>query len=152
MIVAWRLMPEPGGHDLLRAWQTAMQSVVSSAASAAGRSELPRELLAPMQRQLELIREIVERERRLQEELLARAFAPFDAVFDLLEQSAAALRRQAEALNESARALEQAAGMIEVQAELFERTIRTLREPAEVAKAAAGVPRRPARAHRPRKA
>lgn len=145
-------MPESGGHDLLREWQEAMQSVVSSAASAAGRSTLPRQLLTPMQRQLDLVQELFERERRLQHELLARTFAPFDAVFDLLEQSGAALRRQAEALNESARALEQAAGMMEVQADLFERTIQTLREPAEIAKAAAGLERRPARPRRTRKA
>ena len=128
-----------------------MQSLVSSAASAAGRSEVPRQLLAPMQRQLELVQEVFERERRLQKELLERTVAPFDAVFDLLEQSAAALRRQAEALKESARALEQAAGMMEVQAELFEKTIRGLREPAEIAKAAAGLKRRPTRARRGRK-
>jgi len=136
-------MPESGGRDLLHEWQAAMQSVVSSAASAAGRSALPKQLVAPMQRQLELVQEIFEREQRLQRELLARTFAPFDAVFDLLEQSAAALRSQATALNESARALEQAAGMMEVQAELFERMIQTLREPGEIAKAAAGVKRRP---------
>ncbi len=126
-------MADPGGRDLLREWQDAMQSVVSSAASVAGRAELPRQLLAPMQRQLELVEELLERERRLQGELMARAFAPFDAVFDLLEQSGAALRRQAEALSESARALEQAAGMIEVQADLFERAVKTLRERAELA-------------------
>jgi hypothetical protein len=57
---------------------------------------------------------------------IERAFAPFDAVFDLLEQSATALRRQAEALKESARALEHAAEMIEVQAETLERTVATL--------------------------
>jgi hypothetical protein len=129
-----------------------MQSVVSSAASAAGRSALPRQLIAPMQRQLDLVQELFERERQFQQELLARTFAPFDAVFDLLEQSGAALRRQAEALNESAKALEQAAGMMEVQAELFERTIQTLREPAEIAKSAVGLERRPSRARRARKA
>jgi hypothetical protein len=135
-------MAEPDGRDLLRRWQDAMQSLASSAASVAGRAPIPQQLVAPMQRQLELVEEIIERERRLQQEILTRTLAPFDAVFDLLEQSSAALRRQAEALNESARALQQASEMIETQAELFERTIVTLREPAEVVKAAAGVQRR----------
>jgi hypothetical protein len=53
------------------------------------------------------------------------------------------VRHQAKALSESAKLLEQAAGMMEVQADLFERTIQTLREPAEVAKGVAGVKRRP---------
>jgi hypothetical protein len=53
------------------------------------------------------------------------------------------VRHQAKALSESAKVLEQVAGMMEVQADLFERTIQTLREPAEVAKGVAGVKRRP---------
>ena len=134
-------MPEPGGLDLLREWQSAMQSMLSSAASLAGRAEVPAQLLKPMERQLELVQEIVERERRLQREVLTRAFAPFDAVFDLLEQSADALHKQAEALDASARALEQASAMMAIQADLFERTIQTLREPAEIAKAATNVAR-----------
>ncbi len=136
-------MPELGGHDLLREWQKAVRALASTAASAAGRAELPHQILAPMQRQVELMQEVLERERRLQQQLLTRAFAPFDAVFDLLEQSAGALHRQAEALSESARALEQAAGMMEVQAEMFERTIAVLREPGEIVKRAGGVARPP---------
>src|SRR5688572_18332083 len=73
----WSAMPESGGDDLLQRWQTAMQSLVSSATSLAGRSEVPHQLLAPMQRQLELVQEVVERERRVQQELLERTLAPF---------------------------------------------------------------------------
>jgi methyl-accepting chemotaxis protein len=144
-------VPDRGGGDLLRDWQAAMSGLLSSASSVAGRAELPRQLVEPMQRQLELVQELFERERRLQQDLVARSLAPLDAVFDLLEQSGAALHRQAEALRESARALEQAAGTMEVQAEAFERTIRTVRQPTEIAKAAAGVPRRPRRPRRPAK-
>ena len=132
-------VPELPGNDLLREWQAAIRSL----ASAAGRSsEVPRQLLAPLQRQVELVEQVLERERRLQREVLSRAFAPFDAVFDLLEQSAAALRSQSAALSESARALKRAAEMMEVQAELFERTIGVLRQPGEIVKRTAGVPPR----------
>jgi ABC-type transporter Mla subunit MlaD len=129
-------------EDLLRDWQNAMRSLVSGAASAAGKS-IPDQVMAPLQRQLELIEEILDRERRFQGELVARTFAPLDVAFDLLEQTASAVRKQAQALNESAQALEQAAELMEVQADLFERTIRTLREPAEFAKQMAGAQRRP---------
>jgi len=95
----------------------------------------------PLQRQVELVQEVLERERKLQRELMSRALAPVDAVFDLLEQSGAALRKQTEALSESARALEQAAEVVRAQAELYERTVRTLRQPSELVKAAAGVER-----------
>jgi hypothetical protein len=136
-------MPELSGRELLREWQRLMDSLVASAASVAGRSELPRQLLEPMQRQLELVQEVIERERRLQRELTGRLVAPVDAVFDLLEESGTMLRRQAEALEAAGRALEETAGLMKSQAELFERTIGTLRQPAEFAKATAGLDRRP---------
>jgi len=104
---------------------------------------LPRQLLEPLQRQLELLQEIVERERRVQRELTARAVAPVEAVLDLLEESGATLRRQAEALAAAGAALEETAGLMRSQAELFERTIATLRHPTDLARLAAGLERRP---------
>ena len=143
-------MAEVGGPELLRQWQAAVQSLASSAANVAGRSEVPQQLVVSMQRQLELVEELFERERRLQEDLVARTLAPVDAVLDVLEQSAAALRRQAEALKDSARALEQASEMIGTQAELFERAIGIVRKPADIVTSGASAPRRPARRPRSR--
>lgn len=134
---------ESGGRDLLREWRQQMEGIVSAAASVAGRAELPRQLLEPMQRQLELVQEVLERERRLQREVAARLVAPVDAVFDLLEDSAVALRKQAEALEAAGAALEETAALVKGQAELFERTVGTLREPTEIAKKLAGVERKP---------
>jgi hypothetical protein len=119
-----------------------MDSVVASASAAAGRSSLPGDLLGAMQRQLELVQEVIDRERRLETEVAARLLAPIDAVFDLLEETGATLRRQAEALESAGRALEESAGLMKRQAELFERTIGTLRQPAELAKVVAGLERR----------
>ena len=124
----------PDGRDLLRDWQDAMQSLASSA--------LPKQLLGPLQRQAELVQELVERERRLQGEVFGHLFAPLDAIFDLLEQSGATFRRQSDALAEAARALEQTAELMAMQAEIYEKTIRVMREPANLAKAAAGVERK----------
>ena len=130
------------GRDILKDWQGAMESLVSTAREAAGR-DLPKQLLAPMQRQLELVQELVERERKVQGELFGHLFGPVDAVFDLIEQSAGTFRKQSEALGEAARAIEQTAELMQRQAEIFEATIKAAREPAELAKAAAGVERRP---------
>ena len=135
-------MPEPGGRDLLREWRQQMESLVTSVA---GRAELPRQLLEPMQRQLELVQEVVERQQRLQRDVAGRLAAPVDAVFDLLEDSAVALRKQAEALEAAGAALEETAALVKGQAELFERTVGTLREPTEIAKKLAGVERKPRR-------
>jgi hypothetical protein len=130
-------MPDGGGLDLLREWQSAMQSAI------------PRQLLAPLQRQVELIQDVLERERRLQRELLGHVFAPLDAVFDLLELSGATIRQQADALEQAAQALEQTAVLMKAQAKLFERGIQTIREPADLARAAAGLERRAAKKKKP---
>ena len=94
-----------------------------------------RELLHECQR---LMENVVERERRLQTDLAGYVFAPVDAVFDLLLESGATLRRQAEALEAAGRALEETAVLMKSQAELFERTIGTIRKPADLARAASG--------------
>ena len=125
-------MADSGGLDLLRDWQSAMTSVI------------PRQLLAPLKRQTELIQDVLERERRLQREVLGHVFAPLDAVFDLLEQSGATIRQQAEALEQAAKALEDTAVLMKAQAELFERGIKTIREPADLARSVAGLDKRPA--------
>ena len=134
-------MPELSGRDLLGEWRTLMDSVIASAASVGGRTEIPRQLLAAMQRQLELVQEVIERERRLQKQLAGQLLAPVDAIFDLLEESGVMLRRQAEALAAAGRALEETSGLVKTQAELFDRAIGVLREPAERAKAAARLDR-----------
>ena len=142
-------MPDLSGRDLLREWQKVMDSVVASASSVGSATGIPRQLLDPMQRQLELVQELIEREQRLQKQLTGRVFAPFDAIFDLLEQSGQMLRSQAEALETAGRALEETARLANVQAELFERTVSAMREPTELAKTAAGLERRE-RKDRPR--
>ncbi|HEX7610425.1 MAG TPA: hypothetical protein VF380_07120 [Solirubrobacteraceae bacterium] len=138
-------MPDLNGRELLKEWREVMDSVVSSAASAAGRSELPRDLVRASQRQLELVQNIIDSEQRLQGDVVGTIFAPVDAVFDMLQQTGATLRRQAEALEAAGRALEETAGLMKGQAELFERMVATLRQPSDMAKAAAGSVRRPGR-------
>jgi hypothetical protein len=128
----------PDGRDILREWQDAMQSIGSAAKGAAGRSELPKALLTPMQRQLELLQAVVERERNLQAELFGHLLEPIDAVFDLLEESGKTFRAQADALEQASAALEQTAQLMQTQAEIYEKTIRALREPADLARRVAG--------------
>jgi hypothetical protein len=130
------------GREVLEEWRGLMESAVSSAASAAGRPDLPRELLGAMQNQMAQMQRVVDRERLQGSELAARILAPIDAVLDLLEEGGATLRREAEALETAGRALQETAGLMKRQAELFEQTIGALREPAALAKAAAGLDRR----------
>ena len=91
----------PDGRDILREWQDAMQSIAGTARATAGRTELPKALLTPMQRQLELLQEVVERERSIQAEVFGHLLDPIDAVLDLLEESGKTFRAQAEALEQA---------------------------------------------------
>ena len=128
----------PDGRDLLSDWQDAMQSILSTAKGAAGGTDLPKAILAPMQRQLELLQEVVERERKLQAEVFGHLLDPIDAVFDLLEESGKTFRAQADALEEASAALEQVAKLMQTQAEIYDGTIKALREPANLARSVAG--------------
>ena len=135
-------MPDLSGRELLREWRKVMDSVVASAASVGGHAEIPRQLLEAMQRQLELVQEVIERERTLQKQVAGHLLAPVDVIFDLLEESGVMMRRQADALEAAGRALEETAELVKTQAELMERTIGALRAPAEQVRAAAGLDRR----------
>ena len=128
----------PDGKDILSEWQEAMQSIAGVARSTAGRSELPKALLAPMQRQLELLQEVVDRERKLQAELFGRLLDPMDSVLDLLEESGKTFRAQADALAEASAALEQTATLMQTQAEIYDSAIKALREPADLARRVSG--------------
>ena len=142
MIRAMPRVPDLSGRELLGEWRRLMDSVVASAASVGGRAEIPRQLLEPMQRQVQLLQEVIERERALQKQIAGAVLAPVDAIFDLVEESGSVLRQQAEALEAAGRALEDTARLVKTQAELFERAVGALREPTELAKAAAGLERR----------
>ncbi len=144
-------MSEPSGRELLSEWRQVMESVVSSATAAAGRSELAGDLLRASQRQLELLQEVVDAEQRLRGSLLGGVLAPVEAVFDLLQESGATLRRQAETMESAGRALQDTSALMKQQAELFERMISILRQPTDLARAAVkGGAKKPAK--EPRKA
>ena len=93
------------------------------------------QLMEPLRREIALAQEIIERERKLTSQLVA----PVDAVFDLLQETGAMLERQAEALEAAGAAITETAALVRGQAELFERTVGTLRLPVDLAKSAARV-------------
>jgi hypothetical protein len=98
----------------------------------------------------EVVQQLIEREQRMQRELLGRAFEPLDRTFDLFEQSAEALREQAAALDRAGAALQQAAGLMKTQAELFHATVRALRQPSRRAETILGVAEPPPRQQKKR--
>lgn len=139
-------LPELSGHELLAEWRKVMDAATGSLG---GHVAAPHELLETMRRQLELVQELINRERRLQSQAADQLLAPIDAAFNLLEASGETLRKQAEALDAAGQALEQSARLVTSQAELFERAIGALREPTDRARAAVGI--KPRTDHRARR-
>ncbi len=135
-------MPEINGRELLDEWRRLLDAAIGSANAVAARTDLPKDVVKATQRQLELVQEIVGRERIL----AARILGPIDAIFDLLEETGVTLRRQAEALEAAGAALEETARLMKKQSERFERTVGVLRTPTDIARAAAGAKRAPRRA------
>ncbi len=136
-------MADQGGRDPVGEWRRLAESLAASAAAAAGNTTIPKDLLRVSQRQVELLQEVIQRERSRQGELAGMVTAPIDALFDLMEETGATLRLQAEALASAGHALEETAALMSRQAERFERTVGAIRQPAEIAKAAAGAKRKP---------
>jgi hypothetical protein len=132
-------LPELSGHELLAEWRKLMDAAASQVSAVGDRLDSPRQLLDAMRRQLELVQELIARERRLQQQLASELLAPVDAVFGLLEATGQTLRKQADALESAGRALEESASLVKAQAELFERTIGALRVPSDRAKAVVGI-------------
>ena len=128
-------MPEIS--ELLSEWRQTMESVVSAAAAAASRTELPGDLMRASQRQLELLQQIVEAQQRLQGNVVDGLLGPVEAVFDLLQESGATMRKQAETMESAGRALQDTATLMKQQAELFERVLSVVRQPTDIARAAA---------------
>jgi hypothetical protein len=135
-------MSEPGGRELLTEWRSVMESIVSSAAAAAGRTEIAGDVVRASQRQLEMLQELVDAQQRLQGNVLGGLLAPVEAVFDLLQESGATLRKQAESMESAGRALQDTSALMKQQAELFERMIGIMRQPTDMARSAAKGARR----------
>src|SRR6478752_7253202 len=107
-------------------------------------------LLAPLRAEIAVLRELIERERRLQRQVTGQVLAPVDALFDLLQETGSMLERQAEALEAAGTALAETAALVKAQAALFERTVGTLRRPVDLAKTVARVEKKqPAKKKKP---
>jgi hypothetical protein len=139
---------ELSGRELLHEWERVTRSLIAAATSLPGGSELPRQLLESMQRQLGLLEQVVKRERELQRELAAQLVGPVDSLFEFLEEGGATMRKQADALKLAGRALEETATLMRRQANLFEQALAAVEQPAEAAMSMAGLDREPRRRRR----
>jgi signal transduction histidine kinase len=121
-------MPDPA--DLLRSWESAIRDIGGLAGSVVSTSAgLTGQLAAPLQKQAELLEQILSRQVAFEKEVLAMLTAPARTVLDLSAQTTEAMAAQARAFRAAALSLGQAADLLEQQAELLGTAIGTIRDP-----------------------
>ncbi len=121
-------MADPG--DLLKAWQNAIRDVGGAAASlASGPAGVASDLLRPLQRQAELLQEVLERQLDFERELVGRAVAPLRATLELVDQATGTLHAQATSFRAASKTFGQLADLMDQQADLLERAGATMRDP-----------------------
>jgi methyl-accepting chemotaxis protein len=131
-------MAEPA--DLLNAWQEAIRQLGRATASLAGASgDVAEPLVGPLRHQGELLEQALRRQAEFEQELFGRLVAPFGTAIDTLEQTASAMRTQAEAFSAASKAFQQASELAALQASLLERTTDSMRAPAELVRSVRGV-------------
>ena len=119
--------------DLLRAWQDAIRDVGAAAGSlAAGSAGMAGDLPRRVQRQAELLQQLLQRQLEFERELVSRAFAPLRASLDLVDQATGTFHEQAATLRGASKTFAQLADVMEQQARLLDRASATLRSPAGV--------------------
>jgi len=125
--------------DLLRAWQSAIRDLGGTAASlASGPAGVASDLLRPLQRQAELLQQVLERQLDFERELLGRAIAPLRATLELVDQATGTLHAQATSFRAASRTFGQLADLMDQQADLLERAGTTLRDPLATFRASGG--------------
>lgn len=125
-------------RDLLPGWQEAIRQLRDGAAAVTGPSaELVKPLLAPLQRQAELLEEAVRNQVDFDRQLVSRLLTPYNVAVEALEQTSAAMRAQAKAFDAAASSFEQASKLLDVQATLVDTAARSLRDPIEFLRSAA---------------
>jgi hypothetical protein len=135
-------MVEPG--DVLRAWQDAVKQlggVAGSLGSAAGQSDLIKQLTGPLQKQAELVEQALRRQLEFERDFAARLLAPVNVLIDAMEQTSKAMRTQSQAFDAASAAFKQASELLEVQAGLIDQATKAMRDPAEFIRAAGGAVR-----------
>ncbi len=116
--------------DLIRAWREATQQLRGLASGIA--EQMPQGL-APLQRQAELIEQLIRRQIDLEHEVVRRALAPAEATVNALAGAPDAMRAQASAFRAAATSFNQAADLLELQASALEQALSALRAPAQFA-------------------
>lgn len=125
--------------DLLHAWESAIRELGGIASSLlSGPAELAGQLGAPLQRQAELLEQILQRQLEFERDVVGRVLAPARVVLDVADQTTAAMHAQATAFRAAAASFGQVADLLEQQAKLLTVATGTMRDPVSALRTAGG--------------
>ena len=91
--------------------------------------EVAQQLTVPLQRQAELLEQILQRQLEFERDLVGRVLAPASTLFDVIEQTTVAMEAQTTAYRAAATSFIQIADLIEQQAELLRLASQSVRDP-----------------------
>jgi predicted phage-related endonuclease len=95
-------------------------------------------VLSPLERQSEVIEQLVRRQLQMEQDLVHGLVGPAQAMTQALGKAPEAIRAQATAFRAAAVSFSQAADLLEVQAEAIEQTIGALQAPVHLARRGLG--------------
>ena len=99
--------------------------------------EVAEQLAAPLQRQAELLEQILQRQLEFERDLVGRMVAPSGALLHVFEQTAAAMRAQTVAYRAAATSFTQIAELVEQQAEMLQLASEAVSGPVSALRGAA---------------
>ena len=118
--------------DLLGAWRELAQQMRGLAGSIAGQAGQGIDVLGALQRQGELIEQVLKRQLDIEQDLVRRALAPAEVTLKALDGAPDAMRAQAGAFRAAATSFSQAADLLELQATALEQTLGAVRAPVDL--------------------
>lgn len=129
----------PDIPDLLGAWREATGQLQRAAAAVADRAgQGTHDILSPLERQSEVIEQLVRRQLQMEQDLVHGVMGPALAMTQALGKAPEAIRAQATAFRAAAASFSQAADLLDVQADAVEQTIVALQTPVQLAKRGLG--------------
>ena len=123
--------------DLLGAVQASIRELGKLGGSlVSAPPEVAEQLAAPLQRQAELLEQILQRQIEFEGDLIARLLGPAGTIFDLVEQTATAMQAQTAAFRAAAASFTQIADLVEQQVELLQLARESVLAPVTALRAA----------------